>query len=205
MKGILFNKELGMFDAVVSEGKTQTRRIISSSPKTARPRLKEGEVVFLKEPYHVVNPYSRNPGVFYKYHFSDVLAMYDAKDHWRNKMFMPAKFARYFIKIISVGTERLQEISQRDAISEGIMSKDYTALRATALCKKVSEIPRYLNFRNYAKKTDEVGYMEFTSAIESYRSLWEVINGVGSWKENPYIYKYEFEFLHNYKLPEKNV
>lgn len=36
-----------------------------------------------------------------------------------NKYFMPEKYARSFVDVVSVGVERLQDISEKDALSEG--------------------------------------------------------------------------------------
>jgi hypothetical protein len=84
---------------------------------------------------------------------------------------MPRWASRLTLRITAVRVEQLQEISKADAIAEGIerVSGSY--------------------FRVYEKGTEG----EATIAIPSYRSLWESINGEGSWGLNPWVWVIEFE------------
>ena len=102
MKGILFKED--MFNAVIHEAKTQTRRIVVSE----KPRYKVGEKVFLKEPYFLIGD-----NVYYKFN-------YDQNHSWKNKMFMHEKYARYYIEITDVRSELLQDISRKDIRAEGL-------------------------------------------------------------------------------------
>lgn len=43
-----------------------------------------------------------------------------AKSHWHSPMFLKAIYARYFIKILDVKPQRLQEITEKDIRAEGI-------------------------------------------------------------------------------------
>jgi len=75
-----------------------------------KPRYKVGETVYLKEPY-------------FPYCFERALYKYDSKNQfgkWSNKLFMPEKYARYFIEITGVRCEQLQDISDEDCMKEGI-------------------------------------------------------------------------------------
>jgi len=147
MKGIMFIES--MFRAVVSGKKVQTRRIINPQPderglrlskvqyavsfakwtyedwhgKQYKPRYNPGEIVYLKEPYqHTgeilgLHPTGRNYGYVYKYDDGD----WDDIEYWywKNKMFMPAKAARFSIKITKMSIERVMDISEEDAQKEG--------------------------------------------------------------------------------------
>lgn len=93
MRGILFNYELGMFDAVIEGRKTETRRL--------RPTYKKGEVLFLKEPYSITISFKKEL-VLYKYQKGA-----HGNWKWKNKMFMPANLARHFIEIVDVRQEPL--------------------------------------------------------------------------------------------------
>ena len=33
------------------------------------------------------------------------------------------------------------------------------------------------------------------SAVDSYRSLWQKLNGVNSWEENPFVWVYTFKVI----------
>jgi len=102
---------------------------------------------------------------------------------WRgNKlspMFLPEIFARYFLKIISVRPERLQEITkhQEDAIAEGVLFMG-------GIADNFDEAP-------WCASIQDQEPMKYPSA--AYGRLWNSINGVGSWEKNPWVWRYEFE------------
>lgn len=82
-----------------------------------RPRYQPGEIVFLKEPYHL----SEHPPII-SYRFdkdSFAWTEIEYKKLWRNKLFMPEAAARYFIQITDVAVQRLNDITEADAIAEG--------------------------------------------------------------------------------------
>lgn len=95
--------------------------------------------------------------------------------HWRPSIFMPRKASRISLEVVSVCVERLQDISEADALAEGIHRFEvndcvYFHARPTA-------------------PTEE----HFTSAVMAYRDLWESINGAGSWDANPWVWVVEFQ------------
>jgi len=182
MKGIMFKED--MFKAVIEGRKTQTRRIVKIDPSFnligkgitgfttfedsklniygVYPRYDNREVIYLKEPYMLINniPY---------YRYNDEKESNGGLLKWKNKMFMPEKYARYFIKITNVRVERLQDISEEDSMTEGI------------------------SLPNYAEQTiTDVRYPE-PSAI--FQDLWNSINGSESWDINPWVWVYTFELI----------
>lgn len=162
MKGILFKED--MFFSVIQETKTQTRRIAISG----KPRFVVGEKVFLKEPYLLLEN-----KVYYKFD-CDFIAMGKG---WKNKMFMPEKYARYFIEITHIKKEPLLEITEDDAIAEGIEK----------------------GFLNHGQKVIYKDYTDkkncWENPIDSYRTLWESINGKRSWRVDPEVWVYEFKLV----------
>jgi hypothetical protein len=82
---------------------------------------------------------------------------------WRPSIHMPRQASRITLEIISVRVERLQDISEADAKSEGCSDQ-----------------------RNVE------GVMMWTSAKEAYMDLWESINGKGSWNADPWVWVIEF-------------
>lgn len=84
-----------------------------------KPRYQPGEVVYLKEPYKIGFD-DHLP--YYKY-LTDI-KLPAGIDRWENKLFMPAKYARYFIRIKDVRVENVGDISNDDAICEGFNSKE---------------------------------------------------------------------------------
>lgn len=88
---------------------------------------------------------------------------------WRPSIFMPRCASRITLKVTDVRVQRLQDISKEDAKAEGI--RDDGAA--------------YLDYMS--------GDYHFSWAVSSYQSLWESINGPGSWDANPYVWAYTFE------------
>jgi hypothetical protein len=84
---------------------------------------------------------------------------------WRKKIgrFIPAWASRITLEITGIRVERLQDISEEDAIAEGI-TEDFPEHECNSS-------------RPYA---------------EGYRWLWESINGPGSWDANPFVWVVEF-------------
>jgi hypothetical protein len=93
----------------------------------------------------------------------------------RPSIFMPSWASRITLEIAAVRLERLQEISEGDAIAEGVEKIWPSGPGQVELWK------------NYA-----VGGKSLYTARESYRSLWEAINGPGSWAANPWVWAISF-------------
>jgi len=98
--------------------------------------------------------------------------------HKRNSLFLPKKFARIWLKVISVRVERLQEITEEDAMKEGI-----------------EERPGGFQILN-----PEGGYFRTVCPRQTFQSLWDSINGHPrkdgkdiSWDANPWVWVVEFE------------
>ena len=92
----------------------------------------------------------------------------------RPSMFMPRWACRLHLDVREVRIERLQKISEADAIAEGIES-DSMGSEAFPL------------WRDYSTGGATV------SAQHSYRTLWEMINGPGSWAATPWVVVISFQ------------
>jgi hypothetical protein len=90
---------------------------------------------------------------------------------WRPSIFMPRWASRITLEIVSVRVERLQNISQADAIAEGSPPSH----------PSIDRISR------------EYGHPDFTRSW--YAQLWEQINGAGSWEKNPFVWVVEFKIV----------
>lgn len=93
---------------------------------------------------------------------------------WRPAMFMHRWASRGLDEVTEVRMERLQEISEADAIAEGIFLPGSHSLFTTD------------------RKTGAHGGR---TATESYRLLWEDINGKGSWDANPWVWVVSFKVI----------
>lgn len=85
---------------------------------------------------------------------------------WRPSIHMPRWASRITLEITKVRVERLQDISEDDAKAEG--------------CQPCEEWPRCAD--------DFDG-----SYVQSYRNLWDSINGKGSWDRNYWVWVIEFK------------
>lgn len=173
MKGICFVEPL--FNKVIREEKTQTRRITIDSKVDlslterekllSKARYRVGGVIYLKEPYCddlVIDE------IFYKY---DNLNL--EIPIWKNKLFMPESVARYFIKITKVTLERLQNISREDCFKEGITQVD----------ERSYTHPYYKG--------------SWSTPQRAYAHLINYIDGLEIWDKNPYVYVYDFHLVKN--------
>lgn len=93
---------------------------------------------------------------------------------WRPSIHMPRGASRITLEVMGVRVERLQEISEADAVAEGI-ERDPMLQRTFAVYPLNEERPGYVN-----------------CPLASYHSLWDSINGPGSWDANPWVWVVEF-------------
>lgn len=96
---------------------------------------------------------------------------------YRHARFMCRWMSRIELEIVSVRLERLQEISEEDAMAEGI-----------ALCDEFECEGQRLRIWNQ-------GEFEAETAVGAYQQLWEKLNGADSWAANPLVWVIEFQRL----------
>lgn len=93
----------------------------------------------------------------------------------RPSIFMPRWASRIALEIKSIRIERLQDISETDAVAEGIQH---------------AKNPTCTGYHSY-----ELNHALYAKASESYGSLWRFINGKASWEENPWVWVIGFQVL----------
>lgn len=93
---------------------------------------------------------------------------------WKPSLFMPKAAARITMTISDIKVERLQDITEEGAIAEG-----------------VEPINRN-QWKDYKNESVD-GF--FNSPVTSYASLWESINGTGSWELNPWVFVIKFSAI----------
>ena len=94
---------------------------------------------------------------------------------WRPSIHMPRSASRITLEVTGVRVERLQDISESDAISEGVRQ-----LRDGSECWVGREGPGSL-------------VTPWPTARDAFRDLWQSINGLGSWGSNPWVWVVEFK------------
>jgi len=82
-----------------------------------------GDILWVRETFAPKLLHEEPPGEYYWYkadYENDMMASVK----WKPAIFMPREACRVRLKVIFIGTERVQNISNYDAISEGIMMMD---------------------------------------------------------------------------------
>jgi hypothetical protein len=100
---------------------------------------------------------------------------------WKPSIHMPRRASRITLEITSVRVERLQDISEKDAIAEGC---EETSMEHTEDCDNDDCVLA-------GGPEDCCGYL--VSAKLRYKHIWESINGPGSWDLNPWVWAIEFK------------
>ena len=86
---------------------------------------------------------------------------------WRPSIFMPRFASRLTLTVTDVRVERLQDISEADALAEGIDRIQFP-------------------------ERGDWGWPQ-----RKYGELWDSINGPGAWNSNPWVAAYSFEVHHS--------
>lgn len=97
---------------------------------------------------------------------------------FNNKMFVAADMMIHQIRITDVRVERLQDISDEDCIKEGVR-------------KVVNENGIYVQY--YVGKGDNA--CSFENPREAFAHLINKVSRKDVWKENPYVFVYDFELV----------
>lgn len=207
MKKIMFNDKFGLTKAVIEGRKTQTRRIVpqslidkyeewyddvcciampsGSTIETLRDwllrkhmRYRVGEVVAVAQSYRDcggVNEY----GVPMWDIISQKVGGINAG--WDNKMFVRADLMPHQIRITDVRVERLQDISEDCCLKEGIIKKWHAPA-----CKNYYYVPGV-----EVKSVKDV----HDTPQEAFAHLINKVSRKDAWKENPYVFVYDFELV----------
>lgn len=104
---------------------------------------------------------------------------------WRPSIHMPRWASRITLEIVSVRVERLQEISEEDALAEGVF--------------RTGPTPSMLIGQNVVRAHDgvEIIYTHRGQAVQEYAELWDSLNskrGFG-WDANPWVWVVGFKVV----------
>lgn len=97
---------------------------------------------------------------------------------WRSRLHMPRWASRINLENAGVRVERLNDISEKDALAEGVR-------RSQRAISSSEAVPCFWDYLR--------GEPNYRSAGDSFASLWESINGPGSWDANPLVWAIEFK------------
>jgi hypothetical protein len=177
-----------MVRAILDGRKTQTRRVVKHKPDddcpyhengvaVRCPYGKVGDRLWVRETWRTTKeannktPTELNPGHRIWYDADESLQPGFGKR--RPSIFMLRWASRIDLEIVGVRVERLQEISEADAMAEG------AEIGAVSLRdKRGLPIGIAADYRT------------------AFRDLWESINGAGSWAANPWVWCISFRRVH---------
>ena len=205
MKKIMFNDRYGLTQAVLEGRKTMTRRIIAKSICVAVIQLKyegtfigktaDGESVILPQPAYKIGD---EIAVAQNYEAIGLTFISPPDAQWgctyempgySNKMFVRTDLMPHRIRITNIKAERLQDISEEDAMREGVFKYDKPPLHHEA--DMFAPWAPYV--RPYKWNINNLVYR--CNARAAFAYLIDKISGGGTWQRNPWVYAYTFELI----------
>ena len=137
------------------------------------PYGQDGDVLWFREKWRRNEAMTGPP--FHWYALNDVYTDPD-NEKWKPNMHMPARACRAFGVIEEIRIERLRDISEQDAIDEGIEAKSLESVGGLVVYKNYMLVNHY------------------TTPVQSYFSLFESINGGGLTYKNPWLWQVKYKF-----------
>lgn len=185
MKKIMFNDRFGLTQAVLDGRKTMTRRIVNKKQiKHALFVQKEYNISFEEAVSKYTAPYLvwEEIAIAQSYKdcgYTELTGIVEKGNTyfmgfvkgWNNKMFVKAELMPHHIRINNIRVERLQDISEKDCLQEGIR-KDYDG----------------------AFFVDNPEFC-FSTGRRAFSYLINKVSGKGTWERNPWVYVYEFKLV----------
>lgn len=142
------------------------------------PYGKPGDRLWVRETFNRTNPGGES-GIYYyradgKFPKCIGGGRFTSVESWKPSIHMPRAACRILLEITDVRVERLQDISEEQALAEG-----------------VRPYPEHAEFGDWYHVEGIETYSAEPS--KSFELLWESINGAGSWAANPWVWVVEFK------------
>lgn len=113
---------------------------------------------------------------------------------WHPSIHMPRWASRITLEVTDVRVQRLQDISEGDAVAEGIEMVGLSGLQGGGLLYKNYQRPPTKWVGGHAcDGYFDSSYYKSEGEINSFYTLWNSINGPDAWGENPWVAAYTFE------------
>lgn len=145
--------------------------------ETCKPRYQVGDQLWVKETFTIYRD-----AILYKATNSIFKGV-----KWKSSLFMRKEYARTWLECTGIRCERLQDISEADAIAEGIKLNSLFEQYECPVCGNGKHLGSHL--------ICDDGF--FSHAKDAFASLWHKINGFDSWVANPWVFIYEFKRIEN--------
>jgi hypothetical protein len=179
-------KRFGIFNWVVVNGETGIRWVTDKNnvhQKWLEFPTSVGDLIWVRETfatlghndYKEVSPRNRSEIHEVRFRASEPDSISNCLDwevrgyHWKPSIHMPRWASRLTLKVTDVRIERVQDISEEQAMQEGLA--------------KHPQLPAWWSPAGY-----------HTSPIYAYEELWNSI--YSNWEKNPYVWVIEFEVIH---------
>lgn len=207
MKKIMFNDKYCLTQAVLNGTKTMTRRAVRRSLQdeydswyedflykpvgeekylsveeyvSKRTAYKVGEIVAIAQSYHNLNK-SGYTAPEWLDHVCESSAGYE------NKMFVRADLMPHHIRITDVKAERLQDISDKECLREGVKR---------ASIGFYAEGVKVKDWEKEAHRETASGCLKlFPFPRPAFAALIDKVSGKGTWESNPLVVAYSFELV----------
>jgi hypothetical protein len=231
---MLFQTE--MVQAILEDRKTETRRTVKLDTGQLRAdsaeRLSQTYFMFEEKALPVAGrncPYGK-PGdllwvreSFYKHPKNGWNIEYKSdyqnteNDKWQGtewkikpSIHMPKAASRIWLMVESIGVERVQDISEQDALAEGIekaYSENFKEWRYKDYFDGKRRGKLFAQFPEMAKQTGfgSMPWPDWRDPVSSYSSLWLSIHGEASWRSNPWVWIIKFRVLSKNGRPTDEV
>lgn len=195
MKKIMFNNKYDLTTLVLAEVKTQTRRVILSADHNNR--RYEGAPIFINHDgtesvlaqfsdKRVLSAYAIDEEIAVAQAYRDIAEFPLLSEQgieelkqtpgWKNKMFVKPSLMPHHIRITNIRVERLQDISYKDCLAEGIWKSANIGPLGVTYCYPLCNFP-------------------YRTARDAYAALIDKVSGKGTWESNPYVFVYDFELI----------
>ena len=138
--------------------------------RTVKSRYKVGQTYYIKEAWC-----EDSGDLYYRLDWAASLPVAMVADglKWHSPLFLPERFARDFILMTDVSIGRLQDITEEDAVREGMRPQPFNScdLCRARVCSR------------------------HQPALGQYHHIWDSINGQGEWDKNPWVIRYCFKLV----------
>jgi len=194
IKPILFSTPMVL--AILDGRKTMTRRVVKTdrdglataagllvepdndwcAGKLIKPPYHPGDILWVRETWGV--GIQASGGIVFKANFQDKRAPLADGQKWRPSIFMPREAARIWLRVTDVRVERVQDITENDAMAEGCSG---------VVCEHSNSI------NGGCSDCMNTGWFE-PPELE-FMDLWDKLNakrGYG-WHTNPWVWVIGFE------------
>ena len=158
----------GLTKAAIAGEKTQRRVLVTYNRKKEqfkKPSYKIGDEIVLIQPYCDI-PELQDKGL-------------ENTTGWKNKRYARVELMPYKVRITNIRTERLHDVTDEDALAEGVK---------TYRCEGLPDV--------YSFEGNNSLQM-YKTPREAFIAMCDGLFDITTWRRNPDVYVYEFEVVPN--------